>query len=1341
MLEVQQTADVAGKHTPICAIGASAGGVVGLKTFFREIGDDLGLAYVVIMHLTPDHPSLLNEILTTCTKMPVCQVQDSPRLEPNRVYVIPPDRELVIEGDDVLARPFTEARGRRAPIDLFFRSVAAARSDGIAVVLSGAGSDGAAGVRAIKEAGGIVYIQDPAEAEHPIMPNSAIATGVADVVAPIPELVRQITKMIQSKAAVQTLFENNANKEHLRTILNTLRARTGHDFSSYKQATVLRRVSRRMQMTQRIGMEQYIDFLRESPEEAKRLFSDLLISVTTFFRDPGAFRILADEAIRPLFDDPDEGGLRVWVAGCATGEEAYSLAILLLEEAARRHVIVPIQIFATDLDEGALATAREGRYPSSIELDVSEERLRRFFIKEGSCYHIRKEVRDIVLFAAHSVLKDPPFMRLQLITCRNLMIYLERNLQRQIFSLFHYGLYPNGVLFLGSAETVDAMPDLFTPISREARLYRARPEERRRLPLLPQVRTEEGAFVTSGHQPAMPAGRRDDGSTRAHVAALEQFAPPSVLVDREYRAVHLSPSSGRFLLPSGGPFTADVLALVRPELRGDLIVALQHAFERGAPSLTPPAAVAFDGQHHKVMMAVGPVSPQEGAGVQRSLVLFLDGGVVESPEEPINGEMADQSGDLRRLREQLRVLEERLRVSRTEHEMSMQDLRAANEELQSLNEEYRSTSEELETSKEELQSMNEELQTVNAELKSKLESVSSAHSDLRNLVAATEIGTLFLDPELGIRMFTPRVADLFNITDADIGRTITDFTHRLAYDRLKPDAEQVMRELIPLEKEVETASGRYLIMGMRPYRTVEDRIDGVVVTFVDVTDRREAAVHLRASEEKYRSLFESINDGLLRVRIVRDADGKPVDVVYSEANPAAIRMLKVDVLDRRLTEVAPGFEPHWWEIPARVLATGEPEQHELSAAPLGQRFDVYVWKVRRDDDSVAMLFRDVTERRRQQDEISAMREAEAANLAKSRFLASVSHDLRQPVMAANLFMETLRQRPLEPDERKLVDLLGQSLTSLNGMLTGLLQVARLDAGIIRPEIQDFPLDELLGRLHDEFDVQAREANLSLDMPPTGVVLRSDPLLVELILRNLLSNAIKFTVTGGIRIEVASVRGSARISVTDTGVGIPDDELERVFDDYVQLGKTAREHSRGFGIGLSTVRRAAALLGLTVDVRSKVRQGSTFTLSFPLAKAGRGRQRKSDAAAEDGDLEGVSVLVVDDEVLVLKALEMSLQSLGASVLTARNLEGVSGALEQSARAPDAIIADYTLAQNERGTTAIALARSHGVKVAVLLTGDTSPERMAEAQLSGYRLLHKPVDAERLTKLLSGLLAQG
>ncbi|WP_448208258.1 chemotaxis protein CheB [Azospirillum sp. sgz302134] len=1328
--------------TPVCAIGASAGGVSALRTFFGQIGDDLGLAFVVIVHLAPDHPSVLAEILAGSTTMPVRQVEDSPRLEPNCVYVIPPDRELVIKGNDVAARPFGRPRGSRAPIDMFFRSVAAARGDGIAVVLTGGGSDGAAGVSAIKESGGVVFIQDPEEAEYPTMPLSAIATGVADFVLPIRKMGERIAEVVRSKATIRLITMDDA-EVHLRNILRFLRARTGHNFSSYKRATVMRRISRRMQVTRCTGLEAYANHLRETPEEAQKLFDDLLISVTMFFRDPDAFGVLAKEAIQPIFERVGEDqAIRAWVAGCATGEEAYSLAILMLEEATRRCVSVPIQIFATDLDEGALATAREGRYPASIEADVSEERLHRFFSKEGAHYRIKREVRDLVLFAFHSALKDPPFMRLQLISCRNLLIYLERDLQRQICGVFHYGLEPNGYLFLGSAETADATPDLFSAVHREARLYRALPQDGRRLPELPQPPSKLGTLMPARRASFQPAGA-EAGTAQLHIAALEQTAPPSILVDRDRRILHLSPTAGRFLLPSGGTFNNELPGLVRPELRVDLHIALRRALEHGEPTLTPPMAVAFDGAPHRVAMQVAP-TPQQEFSTGQALVYFLDGGAID-PERPTESGMSGSNNAIGRLQEELKASEERLKTSRVEYELAIQELRAANEELQSINEEYRSTSEELETSKEELQSMNEELQTVNGELQGKLKSISSAHSDLRNMVASTEIGTLFLDSDLNIRMLTPPVAWVFNITDADVGRAITDFTHRLDYEGLKEDALRVLRELIPIERELGTTDGRWLMVRLRPYRTIDDRIDGVVVTFVDVTERRQATANLEASEEKYRSLFQSMTEGLVLARIVCDGDGKPVDAIYSEANPAAIRMFDGDFLGRRLTEAAPGIEPHWWEIPARVLRSGEPERHELFGAPLGRWFEVYVWKVSRGDDSVAILLRDVTEERLQRDESVAREKAEEANRRLSSFLASVSHDLRQPVMAANLFLGLLKMRPLPAEERKLVEPLSDSLASLTGMLTGLLEVARLDAGVFQMVVRDFELSELLGRLHSEFQGQAREAGLFMDVPHTDLLVRSDPLLVELILRNLLSNAVKFTEAGGVRVELRVEGETVRISVVDTGVGIPADKIEHVFDEYVQLGKTAREHSRGFGLGLSTVRRVAALLGTGVEVRSNPDRGSTFTLALPLAQSGQAPIANSGTVTHVATgqiaLNGVTVLVVDDEALVLKALTLSLQSRGATVFAARSLREASKHLERMPGTRAAIVADYTLARGERGTDAIAAAHRHGVAAAVLITGDTSPERMAEAQRSGYFLLNKPVDSDHLAELLANMLGDG
>lgn len=841
---------------PVCAIGASAGGVSALQTLFRLIPGDLGLAYVVILHLSPDHPSALREILSACTRMPVFQVDDGPTLKPNCIYVIPPDGELVIDGDSVTVRDFTEPRGRRAPIDMFFRSVAAARGDGVAMVLSGAGADGAVGIRAIKEAGGVIMVQEPIDASFASMPQNAIATGVADFVAPIARLAERLVEVAQSKEAVRSL-DADSNANELRRIVAFLRARTGHDFSSYKRATVMRRVTRRMQVCRTVTLAAYADHLLTMPEETKELFSDLLISVTMFFRDPDAYEALERGVIGPLFDDlqpESEDGLRAWVVGCATGEEAYSLAMLLHEEAARRKLYPKVQIFATDLDEGALATAREGRYPRSMEADVSEERLARFFIDEGTHYRVRKELRESVLFASHSVIKDPPFLRLDLVTCRNLLIYLERSLQQESCSIFHYGLKPGRFLFLGSAETADTAAELFTPIDRDARIYAARPHVGQTLPTLPQFAAPDRLippdrrYLSQTDRSVLPA--------TLHASALEEIAPASVLVDDGQAIINLSPSAGRFVLHSGGPISNLLPTIVRPELRLDLQLALTRALEAKTPTLTHPTTVAFEGEQRRVAMHVLPVGNDPHIGA-RALVMFMDGGPV-TDEDGTETASKNRPDEMRRLHSELRAGQEALVVSRTGHEAAIQDLRATNEELQSINEEYRSTAEELETSKEELQSINEELHTVNAELKSKLTSISIAHNDLQNLTAATEIGTLFLDPDLRVKMFTPPIADLFNVAENDIGRPITDFTHRLEYAGLEEDVRRVLRHLAPVETEVRSKSGQYYSMRLRPYRTVEDRIDGTVVTFVDISERVEAEAALSRSEQHLRALVERI---------------------------------------------------------------------------------------------------------------------------------------------------------------------------------------------------------------------------------------------------------------------------------------------------------------------------------------------------------------------------------------------------------------------------------------------------------------------------------------------------
>jgi two-component system CheB/CheR fusion protein len=857
--EHPQTTESVSAMVPTVGIGASAGGLKAMQAFFENVAPDLGAAYVVIVHLDPEHQSELASILSQRTKMAVSQVQDRVRLAPNSVYVIPPNRQLLITDQEIGTYPFDEPRGRRSPIDQFFVSLADQHGDGFAIILSGAGSDGSQGVKAIKEGGGLILVQDPEEAEYGSMPRNAIQTGLADFVAPVRELATRLSELIQSKRHLPTpdLLEND--EDALRRILSHLRGRTGHDFSLYKRSTVLRRLGRRMQINKVDRLEDYYTLIRANPEEVQSLFTDLLISVTMFFRDPPAFEALTKVVIKPIFEHArQDEPVRVWVPGCATGEEAYSIAILLAEEAARHEMPPSIQVFASDLDIKALAVAREGRYGSTIEADVGDERLKRFFVRESDHYRVKRDLRDMVLFTSHSLLKDPPFSKLDLISCRNLLIYLDRDLQQQVCATFHYALKPGGYLFLGLSESADTGGGYFRTISRETRIYRASPAGVDAHMHLAALALSPRPFSIPALEP--PPSSVSERALMLHRRALEKMAPPSILVDRAGRIVHMSETAGRFLQLSGGPLTPDVTELVRSELRFDLRAGLHNSFEKNSSELSLPIPFSVDGERKRMYLQVWPIA-NNGDQPDQALILFIEGALITHYEgQPISSSLHDPAFNDRviSLQEELELTRARLRTSREEFEGANEELRAANEELQSVNEEYRSTAEELETSKEELQSINEELQTVNNELKSKLETVSRSKNDMQNLMAATNVGTLFLDTDLRIKRFTPPIAALFNITKNDEGRPITDFTHRLDYGAFADDAREALHALTPIEREV-SGGGSWFLTRLRPYQTADERIEGVVVTFIDITERLAAEQNLKTSEARARLLLQELS--------------------------------------------------------------------------------------------------------------------------------------------------------------------------------------------------------------------------------------------------------------------------------------------------------------------------------------------------------------------------------------------------------------------------------------------------------------------------------------------------
>ena len=869
----------------VVGIGASAGGLKALQAFFEALPADTGMAFVVITHLHPEHESHLAEILQTSTRMAVMQVSGLVSLEGDHVYVIPPNRRLVMADSQLDVTEFKEPRGQRAPIDYFFRSLARGHPNSVGIILSGGGTDGAVGVKAIKEVGGLLMVQHPEEAEYESMPRAAITTGLADVVLPVAELARKLVEYIRLRPDLPKDADdlNEHQLEIIRRILAHVHARTGHDFSQYKRSTIFRRIQRRMQINGLVTLETYLDYLRQHASEATAMFNDVLIGVTSFFRDRASWQYLAEEVIPLLFRGKENTDMvRAWTVGCATGEEAYSLAILLFEQADKLELRPQIQVFASDLDENSIRQAREGLYPTVIEADVSLERLERFFTRDGDYYRVGRKLRDAVLFTNHSVLRDAPFSRLDLISCRNLLIYLERELQNTVFDIFHYALKPGGYLFLGNSESAESVHELFDTVDKIHHVYRAKPwsQGQPHVPALPFSlgHLPPAQKFTQPHTPRAYAVEEVPLLSDDHHKALETYAPPSILINDKNAILHVSETAGRYLVQPMGPITTDLLKLIRPELRLELRAGLFHVFEKNQSLITRPTRVQFNGHPNRVILSIqprlGPTSKDQKREHQ-ALVFFLE----DEQEEP-SVELAQELDETRKntlvmqLEAEVRRLREQLQASIEEYESSNEELKASNEELQSINEEYRSATEELETSKEELQSVNEELQTVNNELKNKLDEISHSHSDLQNLMSATEIATLFLDRELRIRHYTPGMQELFNIMPGDRGRPIKHLTHTLQYSQFLEDAQQILHTLVPIEREVQGEAGGWFLLRLRPYRTVEDRIDGVIFTCVEITRLKEAEanlVELNATlEERVLERTQELDDTNLRLTRARD---------------------------------------------------------------------------------------------------------------------------------------------------------------------------------------------------------------------------------------------------------------------------------------------------------------------------------------------------------------------------------------------------------------------------------------------------------------------------------------
>ena len=837
--------------TRTVGLGASAGGLVALEQFLAQVPPSSGLAYVVVQHLAPTHKAMLVELLQRGTAMPVLEVTEAMRLEPNVVYVIPPNQDLTVAGGVLHLAPPTQPRGLRLPIDLLFSSLARDQGErAIGVVLSGMGSDGTLGLQAIKSQGGLTLAQSIESAQFDSMPKSAIAAGCIDIVGPPAELPDHILRVTSEQHAASLLSEGSdgSSSRALASILQLLRARSKHDLSEYKPSTLRRRIERRMSVHGMATKAAYESFLRQNPQELDLLFQEMLIGVTHFFRDPEVWQELKESVLPALLARSGESHrLRAWVVGCSTGEEAYTLAMVFKEVVAELPAAqgLSIRIFASDLSADAITVARKGRYPATLAADMDPARLAKFFSPQGDGFLIDKELREMVLFAQHDVILDPPFTRLDLLSCRNLMIYFNANLQKRLVPLFSYCLRPGGVLVLGSAETVGNSQTLFTPLSLETRLYRRSESAMIAGSVDFPVSTRRSFSALSSpilkeSTVSQPAAQAPNLQTLAEHVLLQEFAPAAVLVNDQGDVLYINGRVGKYVEPASGKANWNIHVMARPAIRTQIAAALRQALQqRGTIELH--GLRLDDGAQQSLNVTVRALQePKALAGLV--MIVFRDviGRPLAKRRRAASGGAVDPeaAAEMQRCKDEINAL-------RLEMGASAEELQAANEELQSTNEELQSANEELTTSKEESQSMNEELQTLNGELQSKLDDLALAQSDMQNLLNSTDIATLFLDSALNVRRYTDQITRIIHLREGDIGRPLTDMASTLIYPTLNEDARQTLRTLTFTEKQITTTDGHWFMVRIKPYQTLANVIQGVVITLIDITAAKELESRLR----------------------------------------------------------------------------------------------------------------------------------------------------------------------------------------------------------------------------------------------------------------------------------------------------------------------------------------------------------------------------------------------------------------------------------------------------------------------------------------------------------------
>jgi len=934
---------------PIVGIGASAGGLEAFEYFFTHLAPDTGMAFVIVQHLDPNHESMLVELIDRYTDVPVQQATDEVVVQPNTIYIIPPNRNMALEDGKLILTEPSQPRGFRLPIDFFFRSLARDQKDrAVCIVLSGTASDGALGVKAVKGEGGMAMAQEPETARYPGMPQSAIATGMVDFVLPPQEmpaaLVTYVNQAVISPAKGERVIANSET-DLLAQLFSLLRQHTGHDFSQYKRNTLVRRIERRMVVTRRDSLHDYLQYLHQNPLEIEVLFKDILIGVTRFFRDDEAFAFVADEVISSIVDAKRDGDMiRVWVAGCSTGEEAYSLAILLYDAVLDAGKQIELQIFATDIDREAVEKARAGYYPDNIIADVPADLLKRHFSEEKKSYRVKKHIRNIVVFAEQSLIKDPPFSRLDLVSCRNLLIYLNLDIQKRVIQLFHYALQTGGYLFLGTSETLSGFDHLFDTVHGKYKIYlRLEGITPRR-----NINFGSGLGLSVDHGEISTSDSMLSLEDIVQQTLIRRYTPSAVIINEQGDILYFHDDASPYLRPAQGAASFNILKMVISELRMPLSTGIRQIMAQRHETIQDIVRFQRDNISYAVRVVLIPLRQ----GMQAEMLTLVVFEEVETPPvpkvvEPMGEEMPDDEKDRRinKLEQELRSTQEYLQTTIEELETSNEELKSANEELQSSNEEFQSTNEELETTKEELQSVNEELITVNSELNAKIESLTDSNNDQKNLMDNMDVGLVFLSEDLRVRLFNPIASDLLNLIPDDVGRPVRHFAANFDYSNFVQDCEHVLDTLEPLTLEIRSQDDRWYVMQVRPYHTLDDDIDGLVVTFSDITEQKETQQQLRTQAEIYRTLLEHLPETAV---LIFDFDLRYTLVGGDGLEDAGFSV--ESILNKTLFEVLPEVRVRELEPYYRAALNGERSEYVREFN--GRQYRNIAAPVMRDDGTV-----------------------------------------------------------------------------------------------------------------------------------------------------------------------------------------------------------------------------------------------------------------------------------------------------------------------------------------------------------------------------------------------------